>query len=229
MKKSICVMMAHADDIEISVGGTLAKYISKGYRALYGVLTRCNSGWNENATEGGQYKPSVEIMPRRRAEAEAARIFNLEGPGGLAASLGVVLGEAGDQASSQAASSFFAIDPGSLFTTASLKILIGFQFHGAGLELGVLVPLAEIAFHTAVGKRPKFRPAIDRLDVAKVVAHHPQQLLHVPKPKMVHEQLVDFRGTLVLDRNPIVPCPLKRTKYTFSGVHGTASRLKRMR
>lgn len=73
------------------------------------------------------------------AEAEAARIFNLEGPGGLAASLGVVLGEAGDQASSQAASSFFAIDPGSLFTTASLKILIGFQFHGAGLELGILM------------------------------------------------------------------------------------------
>jgi len=79
MKKSICVMMAHADDIEISAGGTLAKYISKGYRALYGVLTRCNSGWSEKATDGGQYKPSVEIMPRRRAEAEAAaKVFGAE-------------------------------------------------------------------------------------------------------------------------------------------------------
>ena len=79
MKKSIVVMMAHADDIELNAGGTLAKYVSKGYKALYGVLTRCNSGWNENATEGGQYKPSVEIMPKRRAEAEAAaKVFGAE-------------------------------------------------------------------------------------------------------------------------------------------------------
>ena len=76
MKKNIVVMMAHADDIELNAGGTLAKYISKGYRGLYGVITRCNSGWNENEKEGGNYKPSVEIMPKRRAEAEAAaRMF----------------------------------------------------------------------------------------------------------------------------------------------------------
>lgn len=78
-KKSIVVMMAHADDIELTAGGTLAKYISKGYRALYGVLTRCNSGWNENEKEGGTYRPSVEIMPKRRAEAEAAaKVFGAE-------------------------------------------------------------------------------------------------------------------------------------------------------
>ena len=72
MKKNICVMMAHADDIELSAGATLAKYISEGHGALYGVLTRCNSGWNENEAEGGQYKPSVEIVPKRKAEAQAA-------------------------------------------------------------------------------------------------------------------------------------------------------------
>ncbi len=79
MKKSIVVMMAHADDIEISAGGTLARYISKGYRALYGVLTRCNSGWSENEAQGGHYEPSVEIVPKRKTEAQAAaKVFGAE-------------------------------------------------------------------------------------------------------------------------------------------------------
>ena len=79
MKRTICVMMAHADDIELSAGGTLAKYISKGYRALYGVLTRCNSGWSENEVQGGHYEPSVEIVAKRKAEARsAAKVFGAE-------------------------------------------------------------------------------------------------------------------------------------------------------
>ena len=72
MTKSICVIMAHADDIEYSAGGTFAKYIADGYRALYGVMSRCNSGWTATAEEGGFYGPSVDIVPRRRWEAEAA-------------------------------------------------------------------------------------------------------------------------------------------------------------
>jgi len=73
------------------------------------------------------------------AEDEAARIFRIEGVGGLAASLGISQGGVVGQASGQAAGSLLAIDPGSLFSTASLKILIGSQFHGAGLELGILM------------------------------------------------------------------------------------------
>lgn len=71
MKKSVCMIMAHADDIEFSAGGTLAKYISDGYRALYGVLSRCNSGWTVDK-RGGRYVPSLEIIPKRRREAKAA-------------------------------------------------------------------------------------------------------------------------------------------------------------
>ena len=74
------------------------------------------------------------------AEAEAARIFSIVGMGGgMAATLGAVQGEAVGQALGQAAGSLFSKDPGSLFSTASLKILIGSQFHGAGLELGILM------------------------------------------------------------------------------------------
>jgi LmbE family N-acetylglucosaminyl deacetylase len=72
MTKSICMIMAHADDIEYSAGGTFAKYIASGYRALYGVMSRCNSGWTVTAEEGGRYTSSLDIVPRRRQEAEAA-------------------------------------------------------------------------------------------------------------------------------------------------------------
>ena len=73
------------------------------------------------------------------AEDEAARIFRIEGMGGLAASLGIDQGGAVGQASGQAVSSLLAKDPGSLFSMASLEIMIGVQFHGAGTELGILM------------------------------------------------------------------------------------------
>ena len=76
MRKTIAVIMAHADDIELSAGATLAKYIDQGYEALYGVLSRCNSGWTVTEEKGGHYISSLEIVPQRRAEAEAAaRVF----------------------------------------------------------------------------------------------------------------------------------------------------------
>jgi LmbE family N-acetylglucosaminyl deacetylase len=79
VKKSICMIMAHADDIEYSAGATFAKYIADGYRALYGVMSRCNSGWTVTAEEGGHYVPSLNIIPRRRLEAEAAaELFGAE-------------------------------------------------------------------------------------------------------------------------------------------------------
>ena len=79
MKKTITVIMAHADDIEYSAGATLAKYIDQGHRALYGVLSRCNSGWTVTEEKGGHYTSSLDIIPRRRAEAgAAAELFGAE-------------------------------------------------------------------------------------------------------------------------------------------------------
>jgi len=80
MKKAICAVMAHADDIELAAGGTVAKHVHEGYRVLYGLLTRCNSGWTYfSHEEGSVYRPSLEINPRRFAEAqEAAKVFGAE-------------------------------------------------------------------------------------------------------------------------------------------------------
>ena len=73
-KKCIACIMAHADDIEITCGGTLAKYISQGYKGIYGVLSLCNSGWHH-----GAYSPSLETVPLRTEEAvKAAEVFNAE-------------------------------------------------------------------------------------------------------------------------------------------------------
>jgi LmbE family N-acetylglucosaminyl deacetylase len=79
MKRSIAMIMAHADDIEYSAGATLAKYLDQGYRGLYGVLSRCNSGWTVTEEEGGHYVSSLRIIPRRREEAgAAAALFGAE-------------------------------------------------------------------------------------------------------------------------------------------------------
>jgi WXG100 family type VII secretion target len=72
------------------------------------------------------------------AEDEAARIFNVQELGGLSATLGISPGGGLGQAAGQVAG-LLVKDPGSLFSIASLKILIGSQFHGAGLELGILM------------------------------------------------------------------------------------------
>jgi LmbE family N-acetylglucosaminyl deacetylase len=78
-EKCIACIMAHADDIELSGGGTFAKYIAHGYKGIYGVLSFCNSGWSYNECGKGIYKPSTETIPIRLQEAEeAALIFQAE-------------------------------------------------------------------------------------------------------------------------------------------------------
>lgn len=73
-KRCIACIMAHADDIEITCGGTLAKYIAQGYKGIYGLLSLCNSGYTK-----GTYKSSCEITPLRIKEAkEAAEVFGAE-------------------------------------------------------------------------------------------------------------------------------------------------------
>ena len=78
MKKTIAAIVAHADDLEYGMGGTFAKYIHDGYEGLYGMLSRCNSGWTKEAGQG-HYAPSCRTVPQRRAEAEAAaKVFGSE-------------------------------------------------------------------------------------------------------------------------------------------------------
>ncbi|HBE03270.1 MAG TPA: hypothetical protein DC049_12470 [Spirochaetia bacterium] len=70
--KTVAAIMAHSDDIDIFAGGTFAKYTGQGYKGLYGVMSRCNSGWTVTREKGGHYISSLEIVPQRRKEAEAA-------------------------------------------------------------------------------------------------------------------------------------------------------------
>lgn len=71
MKKTIVSVMAHADDLEETAGGTFAKYIDEGYKGLVIILSRCNSGWN-GIPDRPEYVSSLEIVPQRRAEAKRA-------------------------------------------------------------------------------------------------------------------------------------------------------------
>lgn len=78
VKKTIVSVMAHADDLEETGGGTLVKYIADGYRALIVVLSRCNSGWN-GIPDRPEYVSSLEIVPQRRTEAaQAAALLGAE-------------------------------------------------------------------------------------------------------------------------------------------------------
>ncbi|MFC1504793.1 PIG-L deacetylase family protein [Spirochaetota bacterium] len=79
MKKTIAVIAAHADDVELGAGGTLAKYIDQGYKALYGVMSRCNSGYTVDEKKGTVFRSSLDIIPLRRKEAlAAAKVFGAE-------------------------------------------------------------------------------------------------------------------------------------------------------
>lgn len=74
---------AHADDIELDVGGTLLKYFDRGYSIIYVMATNNMSGsWNEihaNGTKSKTHPPYTVIMPQRELEARAgAAIFQTE-------------------------------------------------------------------------------------------------------------------------------------------------------
>ena len=71
---------AHADDIEINVGGTLLKYRREhGYDVVYVMSTNNMSGsWSKIRSDGtreSRLPPYDEIMPQRKLEAEAAAEF----------------------------------------------------------------------------------------------------------------------------------------------------------
>ncbi|MBN1672305.1 MAG: PIG-L family deacetylase [Kiritimatiellae bacterium] len=72
MKKVIMAIGAHADDIEIRVGGTLAKYRGMGYAAVCVLSTNNTAGSPESQT-------ALEHATQRREEARAgAQVLDAE-------------------------------------------------------------------------------------------------------------------------------------------------------
>ncbi len=72
MKKVIMAIGAHADDVEIRVGGTLAKYHDMGYQAVCVVTTNNTAGAHISQT-------ALEHATQRRNEArEGARVLHAE-------------------------------------------------------------------------------------------------------------------------------------------------------
>lgn len=77
--RSIMAIGAHADDIELTVGGTLSKYHQRGYGVVYVMTTNNMSGsWATKQSDGtitSRTPPWHEIMPQRKKEAAAAAAY----------------------------------------------------------------------------------------------------------------------------------------------------------
>lgn len=72
MKRSIMAVGAHADDIEINVGGTLLKYRAAGYEVVYVMATNNMSGQASELLPDGTVRSvpeaTVPMMARRKRE-----------------------------------------------------------------------------------------------------------------------------------------------------------------
>lgn len=76
-----CIMLfgAHADDIELQAGGTLVKYLDKGYKGVYVIVTDNCAGSLLHKEEKVYYLGPAKTQAIRHKEAkEAAKIFGLE-------------------------------------------------------------------------------------------------------------------------------------------------------
>lgn len=77
--RTIMAIGAHADDLELQAGGTLAKYRAWGYGIHYVMATNNMSGqWATILPDGTQVSrdsPWYEMMPQRRRETLAAARF----------------------------------------------------------------------------------------------------------------------------------------------------------
>ncbi len=76
VKRSIMAIGAHADDIEVHVGGTLAKYHALGYEVVYVMSTNNMSGITSTLREDGSVhrirETPVPMMKRRKSECDDA-------------------------------------------------------------------------------------------------------------------------------------------------------------
>lgn len=75
-KRTVMAVGAHADDIELEVGGTLLKYRDAGYDIIYVMSTNNFSGtWAQLKGDGTirvDNPPYHVIMPQRKKEVAAA-------------------------------------------------------------------------------------------------------------------------------------------------------------
>lgn len=77
MEFCILAIGAHADDLELQMGGTLAKYHAAGYDIAYVMATNNMSGGEKSLTQDGDARPThIRTSELRQREAdEAARFY----------------------------------------------------------------------------------------------------------------------------------------------------------
>ena len=80
MKKSILAVGAHADDVEMSMGGSILKYLDQGYTLTYVLTTNNMSGEFAYLDENGNVRsrsiqPEDEMKVRKEEARRAAEMF----------------------------------------------------------------------------------------------------------------------------------------------------------
>ena len=81
MKKMILAVGAHADDVEMSMGGTILKYLDQEYELTYVLTTNNMSGEFAYLDENGKVRsrpiqPEEEIKVRQEEARQAAAMSN---------------------------------------------------------------------------------------------------------------------------------------------------------
>jgi len=78
-RKTVVVAMAHADDMEVYAGGTVAKLVHQGYRAVLVLLTNNIAGGDIHGDGEFMRHTPDEVAPVREDEAhEGARILGVD-------------------------------------------------------------------------------------------------------------------------------------------------------
>ncbi len=76
--KTAMVIMAHPDDAEFSVAGTVAKWVSEGWQVYYVVCTDAGSGGPDEATEVGPEARRVVSETRKAEQLAAGKVLGLK-------------------------------------------------------------------------------------------------------------------------------------------------------
>lgn len=77
MQKRIMAIVAHADDLEVYCGGTMAKFVEAGYDGVEVLLTASMAGADIDGQGYRRSKPEQVIPHRHREALEAARILGI--------------------------------------------------------------------------------------------------------------------------------------------------------
>lgn len=75
-KQTLMAVGAHADDVEFNAGGTLMKYLDRGYQVVYVMSTNNMSGSFKERQADGSYRrykmPPEDTMKQRKLDADTA-------------------------------------------------------------------------------------------------------------------------------------------------------------